>query len=770
MDNITRRAFLEAAAGAAAAGAGPLAWRVDGARAQDAAPVAGVTSEQVAAAIQRGLAHLRASRSRRTGVWSGGGHTGGVTALNVLAMLNAGVPPDDPAVKAGLVNLGTIRNQDIYVVSLKCQVYAATGLKQYAPQLAEAARWLAQSQLANGMWTYGGVGSRRAGGRGDNSNTQFALLGLHEAAKAGAAVPREVWQKSGAHFKNTQLNDGGWTYVFSESMRRQRGRSSAYGSMTAAAVASVYICGQRLHVGGEKVFRNGVYPSCGKYRQDEVLAGGLRWLGDNFSVRENPRRGRGSWLYYYLYALERVGMISGMRHLGTHDWYREGAAFLVGEQRGDGRWGSGGADNAFALLFLAKGNRPVLVQKARWSGDWNRNIHDVENLTAFIDEKLGKRVTWQTVPLTAPVADLRQSPIIFLSGHKSPELTDRETDHLRAFVETGGTLLADACCGSKDFAAGFAKLMKKMFPEYRLRELKADHPVFSSYYRLGGPVGLQGADIGCRTAVFFLPRALSCLWELETIPVKSEEAFRIGTNVAAYATGKEQLPDKLDAVELPAAAGGAAQPAEIPRGAVRIARLIHDGDYRADIHAMVNLAAMLRDEAKVSVVARARHLRASDRKIYEYPVVFMTGHQSFKLSAAETAGLRKYLKHGGVMVADACCGRKAFDVSFRELAASLFPNEPLRALAADHPVRTGGVGVALGELRYRAILVEELKSRGTSRPPVEAVTLDGRTLILYSKYDFSCALEGDRPYSCRGYVDADGRKLAMNLFLYAISY
>jgi hypothetical protein len=89
---------------------------------------------------------------------------------------------------------------------------------------------------------------------------------------------------------------------------------------------------------------------------------------------------------------------------------------------------------------------------------------------------------------------------------------------------------------------------------------------------------------------------------------------------------------------------------------------------------------------------------------------------------------------------------------------------------------TGQVGVKLGEVRYRKILAEELKRagaanwRGTSHPPIEAVTIDGRTVILYSKYDFCCALEGDRPYACRGYVDADGRKIAMNLFLYAITY
>jgi hypothetical protein len=78
--------------------------------------------------------------------------------------------------------------------------------------------------------------------------------------------------------------------------------------------------------------------------------------------------------------------------------------------------------------------------------------------------------------------------------------------------------------------------------------------------------------------------------------------------------------------------------------------------------------------------------------------------------------------------------------------------------------------MALGELKYRQVLADKLKSRGTTRPPIEAVTLDGRTAILYSKWDFSCGLEGANPYSALGYVDEDSKRLAINLFLYAISY
>ena len=37
-------------------------------------------------------------------------------------------------------------------------------------------------------------------------------MGLHAAAKAGAKVDAEIWQKIRDYFADTQKQDGGWTY------------------------------------------------------------------------------------------------------------------------------------------------------------------------------------------------------------------------------------------------------------------------------------------------------------------------------------------------------------------------------------------------------------------------------------------------------------------------------------------------------------------------------------------------------------------------------
>ena len=178
------------------------------------AGAAGITSEHVRQAVNRAVAYLKQAQGAN-GTWRDNRHQGGVTALCVLALVNAGVPADDPAVVNALESLRRVRNTKTYVVSLKAQAFAAADPETYARDLQDAANWLCLAQQRNGMWSY------TTSGTPDNSNTQFALLGLHEAAKAGAKVPEQIWERSKLHFENTQGRNGGWGY---------RGRSNGYGS------------------------------------------------------------------------------------------------------------------------------------------------------------------------------------------------------------------------------------------------------------------------------------------------------------------------------------------------------------------------------------------------------------------------------------------------------------------------------------------------------------------------------------------------------------
>ncbi|MHC4924244.1 MAG: DUF4159 domain-containing protein, partial [Planctomycetota bacterium] len=74
----------------------------------------------------------------------------------------------------------------------------------------------------------------------------------------------------------------------------------------------------------------------------------------------NP--GKPNFHLYYLYALERAGMLAGVEWMGEHDWYGVGAEHLMATQKEDGSWKDErrpATGTCFALLFLKKGTIPV---------------------------------------------------------------------------------------------------------------------------------------------------------------------------------------------------------------------------------------------------------------------------------------------------------------------------------------------------------------------------------------------------------------------------
>jgi hypothetical protein len=719
--------------------------------ARAAAPA--VTGEEVKLAIRAGIDFLR-SAQRGSGGWPDFRLPGGTTALAILALRNAGVPANDPDVVRGAEYLRRVPNQWTYVVGLKAQALAAVDPVRYRNDIQAAANWLISAQRQDGGWGY-----ELDLTRSDHSNSQFALLGLHEAARAGVRVPDTAWRRAEVDWVQTQRNDGGWGY-------EGRGHETT-GSMTTAGVASLHIVGDSLAVGREHGYSNGQAPNCGKYAYNRSVVRGIEWLASHFDVAQNPPRG--NYYYYYLYGLERVGILSGLKYIGKHDWYREGAAELVQRQRQNGQWREMDevVDTSFALLFLGKGHRAVLFNKLKWAADdrWNQDRNDINNLVLAIGDKLGEPVSWQVVDLDAPLEEWLTAPILYFNGHVFPTFTAEQAKKLAEFVRQGGAILAEACCSRPEFRAGFEKFAAQTFPDTPLRRLAPDHPVYHSYSDIPKNVELFGIDIACRTSIIFMPHDVSCLWEQVDVPTLSQRAFALGTNIAAYFVGRQKLPDKLDAVHIVRTEDDNTPP---PPSALYIGQIMHNGDWRPDPKALPNLARFLRDQADVDIVLQSFPLQLTDKALREHPVVFMTGHYPFTLTDEEIKALRDYLERGGFLFADACCGRRAFDASFREMAATLFPDHKLTPLPPTHPILSGELGFKLDRVQYRPTVLAEQPNLAT--PVLEGITIKDRTVLVYSPYSIGCPIDGHACYTCRGLESEDAKKLAANIVLYALSY
>ena len=159
--------------------------------------------------------------------------------------------------------------------------------------------------------------------------------------------------------------------------------------------------------------------------------------------------------------------------------------------------------------------------------------------------------------------DMLQAPIAFFNGHNAPEFPARAKQNLRDFVEQGGFIFAEACCGShgirpRDSSDWSRRCSPR--PEYRLRPLLPDHPVWRAKHLLSPEIHpLWGIEHGCRTVLIYSPQDLSCYWnQVERSPTNPAviKAFRVGENVIDYATGREMPADKLTIREVHDVQGG----------------------------------------------------------------------------------------------------------------------------------------------------------------------------------------------------------------------
>ncbi len=747
-----------------------------------------ISADQVRDSIDRAVAYLERQQSPN-GTWADHpAYNGGISALCTLALLNAGVEPQDEKIQRALKHLRALTSSQTYVVSLQTMVFCAAEPKKDLLHIRRCAKWLEDTQITTsdrkGGWSY----PSPAVGNGDPSNSQFALLALYEAERSGIKVSDKTWRLALQYWQHMQNPDGSWAYV--------KG-SPGTGSMTCAGVTSLIIASGQLNRGDAEVV-NGQVRCCGDQQTNEAVENGLRWLERNFSVHTNPsgagaRGGQGN-LLYYLYGVERTGRMTARRFIGLHDWYREGADMLVRNQDHlSSFWkGTGNAESnpligtSFGLLFMSKGRRPVLVAKLKHgpADDWNHHRSDLANLTSYVEKKWNRDLTWQIVdPSAATVEDLLQAPVLFLNGREAPQFKPAEKERLRDYVDRGGFIFAEACCGGADFDSGFRRLMTEVFPEeeYRLRLLPPEHPIWHAeepvdpqYVR-----PLWGIDIGCRTSVVFCPQDLSCYWELarpgrrQQLPQKVEAEVdavnAIGANVLAYATNRE-LKFKFEHF---AAALSDAPQDNFDRGKLYVAKLVHPGGCNAAPGALPNLLRLAGEKLELRVNTQPRDVAMTDPQLFQYHLVFMHGRHNFRLTPQERQQLRTYLERGGMLFADAICSSREFNEAFAREIGGLIPDHHLERIAPGDPLfssRYGGDELSSVERRepQRAAVGGPLKSQvRAGEPYLEGLKLGDRYAVIFSPFDVSCALENHESLECEGYTRKDAARIGLNVLLYS---
>jgi prenyltransferase beta subunit len=760
---------------------------------------ADISPEEVRKAIDAGVRYLKDQQQKDGSLGSFNGDATGLTGLCTLAMLNAGVPADDPVIQNALSFLQKQRPKRNYATSLQTMVFAQADPKRFRPDILRNVAWFEQAQVQagafRGSWSYSSGDDK-----GDNSNSQFALLALHEAERVGIRVSDRTWKLAQEYWQRVQNDDGSFGY-------RPDSRG-ARGSMTCAGIASLVIASGRVQEGDAQVRGEQILCCQANESDTDRIERALQWLARNFAVTHNPGASGGIWKYYYLYCLERVGRLTARRFIGDHDWYREGTAVLLASKGAlTNYWQGIGHDESdpriatsMALLFLAKGRRPVLLSKLRHGPEeqWNQHRADVNNLTRYVESRWDLDLTWQVIDIrAAKVDDLMQSPVLYFCGDDNPMPgseagVEDVAKKLRGYIDRGGFLFAEAYCAGQEFDRGFRQLITRIFPEpeYRLRLLPPEHSIWRTEEMVDPEYmrPIYGIDFGCRTSVVYCPPAkpgvlrpsLSCLWELsragrdmkyaESVAEHVQAGLSTGVNILAYATNRELKAKD----EVPAHLQLTVDNDPFQRGRIRIANLRHPGGCDAAPRALVNLMETAAIQLKLRTAAESEPLSMTGEAIFNYPVVFMHGRNRFFLTDSERKQLKTYLERGGLLMANAICASEAFANSFRREMEAMFPDHPLESIPSNHPMLTP----EYGGFDLSTVTRRDPQERGSGKrmedilrevpPDLEGIRFGDRYGVIFSRFDLSCALEKQNSLECRGYIREDAAKIGLNILLYSL--
>jgi hypothetical protein len=677
-------------------------------------------------------------------------------------MLAAGADPSaDDCLKKALDWLAKQEPNNTYVRGIRANVWEYTlrkvpGDEQYRALLKKDFEWLLAALNTKEGWRY-----FLESPDWDNSCTQYGVLGIWAAARAGFDPGDKFWTNMSKHFRSCQIADGSWTYT--------GGGGASTPNMATAGLASLFLVFDMYH--GKDSFRRDNPRTFTTGDAAEVLKAidrGMEWLG---KAQGNKNDG------YYLYGIERTGVASGRKLIGGEDWFARGAQAVLQAQRRNGSipmgsWGGQAVSTAFCTLFLVYGGAPVAVNKLQFGQgqDWNLNPRDLANLSKALWSAYERPMNWQIVSIDSPAAEI-EAPLLFLSGSGKWEFKEKEMLKLREYVERGGTILAEPTDHSPEFRASMEELLRNMYPpqsypDVRLERLPADHGIYTVIKQdWKDRPELLGASNGSRTFFLLSEEYLSGDWQANR---EESDAFKLALNLLFYATDLGELEGKFSTMfpDRPAA--------KERKGKFTMARVHHGGtpghpqEWDAAARCWPKLAPLARYLTGRDLQEGPPVVLGKD-SLQGIRLLHLTGRSGLNLSDRERSALKRWVQGGGTLLVDAHAGSSVFAQAACKELETLFGS--FQPLSVD-PLLTEGRfegGVDLSEHVGFTLPARQMLRSAGEKPAgqkLRVILINKRPAVLFSDFDLVAAGAGITNYRALSYKPDSARKILGNLMVY----
>ncbi|MEM1211252.1 MAG: DUF4159 domain-containing protein [Planctomycetota bacterium] len=678
---------------------------------------------------------------------------GGPTALNTLALLVSGESKQDPRVDKAINWLRENDMHGTYGVALRAHVWSYLP-EQFMSQLESDAGNLLRStgnRSRFNYWVYPNprvtsgdeFGTRPRIGRVirriDNSTTQYGVLAIWQAVKRGARVRQAFWENSVQHFLDEQRRDGGWSYSTEEESRK---------TMACAGLTVLYIAQQQLHRD-----RDTPEPNI-----TAAIQRGINYLDRNGPVTSSKRGGGHGGGGYYIYGIERVALASGKRRFSGEDWFEAIAANLVNSNRGQGV-----AEAAFCLMFLARGNVPLWINKLelpRYA--WNNRPNDLYFLNQFMSEYRENDLGWSVVPIESDWQDWISTPILYLSGREPLELNNAQVAKLKAYIDHGGMIVANPEKNSTTFARSVEELAQRMYPRLgRMQPLRPEHPLMGLIMPVsrGASTRVMSLNNGARDLIV-MPRAdWGMRWQADTNP-GDDPAWAFAVNLYATASERGVMRPRLESPLVARQTRGT-------EGRVTVVRArVGGADNRTiEPQAMTAFKNRLFNDTGLDLTVQQMPLAQVGNS--NATLLHLAAVEAVELSAAEAAAIKAFVEKGGTVFVENLGGRGQFVDSMEEAIREAL-GERVRRLSSRSPI-TRGRGVPGAEpIRSVVMRPTSVLARGKQRAlSMTVIQVDRRDAVVFSRQDVSLGLMGVRWWGIDGYATPTASRFMANLLAYA---
>jgi hypothetical protein len=187
---------------------------------------------------------------------------------------------------------------------------------------------------------------------------------------------------------------------------------------------------------------------------------------------------------------------------------------------------------------------------------------------------------------------------------------------------------------------------------------------------------------------------------------------------------------------------------------------------------MRNLMEHLRVKGGLDVSLQTESIKLGDMdNLADFKFFYMHGRNKFSIPDDDAANLRANLQSGGLLLADACCGNKNFDRSFRDFVQKVFPDQKLERISLTDDLfsrELNGEMIKTVRCRVEGVGGAAEKEYKEMPPFLEGIKVDGHWVVIYSKYDLGCALEKHPSSDCLGHDHPSALRLASAAVLYSL--